>query len=93
MADDKRRATRARVLKAAKLVNMNEWTYVDGVVRDYSDSGAKIACADSLSIPEEFRLLILQDNTIRSCKVTWRRDRLIGVTFTGETKRAPTRKF
>jgi hypothetical protein len=91
--DDKRHALRHRVLKEGKIVLLNNWSVVDCCVRDISDTGARLRCKDQVAVPQEFRLLLAAENTIRDCTVVWRRDDLIGVQFTSEPRRAPPRKW
>lgn len=86
------RPARQRVLKGAKIV-LNNWGVVDCTLRNLSESGAKIVCQDQAAVPNEFRLMILTDNTIRDAHVIWRRDDMLGLKFTSEATRAPARKF
>jgi PilZ domain len=87
-----RSSARARVLKGAKIVTMNQWSVIDCTVRDLSETGAKLVCGDPIAVPNEFRFLLPTENTIRTAKVVWRRETLIGVEFTSEKTRAPARK-
>jgi hypothetical protein len=91
--DNKRSATRARVLKGAKIVHLNQWSLTDCTVRDLSQTGAKLLCGDPMSIPSNFRFLLPADNTIQEARVVWRREGMIGIEFTSEKTRAPTRKL
>ena len=90
---EKRRAVRRRVLKNGKIVMLNNWSVVDCCVRDMSDTGARIRCQDQAAVPNEFRLLIPHDNTIRNARVVWRRDDLCGVHFTSPAQPPPPRKW
>ncbi len=92
-ATEGRAAKRLRVLKAAKILLPRSYTTVDCTVRDVSDTGAKVFCADPAIVPDDFRLVILQDNTIRDVKVKWRKADSIGVYFTSPATRAPLRKW
>jgi hypothetical protein len=92
-ADNMRGAQRSRVLKGAKIVALNQWTLVDCTVRDLSATGARIICKDQLAVQNEFRFLILADNTICNAKVVWRRGDELGIAFTSEKTRAPARKI
>jgi len=92
LLDNKRSAPRARVLKGAKIVNMNQWSLLDCTVRDLSETGAKLICADPLSIANVFRFLLPSENTIRDARVIWRRDGMLGIEFTSEKTKAPARK-
>jgi PilZ domain len=93
IADNKRIAPRLRVLKGAKIVSLNQWSVVDCTVRDLSETGAKLLCADPMAIANEFRFLLPAENTIRTAKVVWRRPDMIGITFTSDKTRAPVRKI
>ena len=90
---DKRRAIRHRVLKAGKIVLLNNWSVVDCCVRDMSETGARLSCQDQAAVPTDFRLLIPYDNTIRDVRVMWRRDNEIGVIYTSPAKPPPPRKW
>lgn len=90
---DKRRSIRHRVLKDGKIVLLNNWSVVDCCVRDMSEDGARIRCQDPASVPDEFRLLIPRDNTIRNVRVAWRRKDECGLLFTGPPRVAPPRKW
>ncbi|MDE2385471.1 MAG: PilZ domain-containing protein [Alphaproteobacteria bacterium] len=81
------------MLKGAKIVSLNNWTLIDCVIRDMSETGARLICKDPVAVANEFRLLIPNDNTICSARVVWRREDQIGITFTSEKTRAPARKF
>ena len=91
--EDKRIAPRHKVLKDGKIVSMNFCSVVDCCIRDLSGTGARLRCKDQAAVPNEFRLLMPADQTIRDARVVWRRGDLIGVHFTGEAKRAPPRKW
>jgi PilZ domain len=91
--ENKRVAPRARVLKGAKVVLLNQWSLIDCTVRDLSETGAKLLCADPLTIPNEFRFLLPAENTIREARVAWRRDGMVGIEFTSEKTKAPMRKL
>ena len=91
--DERRKARRHRTLKAAKLLPMNEWSPVDGVVRDQSDTGARIAVGEPEKVPDEFRLVVVKEATIQPCTVRWRAKEQLGVSYEGEPKPAPPRKL
>lgn len=90
---DKRRAPRHKVLMDGKIVTLNNWSVIDCCIRDYSSTGAKLRCQDQTAVPNNFRLLIPHDNSIREARVVWRRDDMLGVAFTSEPRRAPPRRW
>jgi PilZ domain len=81
-----------RVLKAAKIV-MDDWRSMDCIVRDISETGARIKVGSSAHLPHRFKLLITAENTIRDVQVAWFLPEQIGVVFTSEARKAPVRKF
>ena len=85
-------APRRKVLKGAKIV-MDDWTNIDCQVRDVSETGAKLICDAAHSVPDKIRLLQTTDNTLRPAQVVWRKSQSLGITFTGEAKKAPARKY
>ena len=91
--ENARSSQRSRVLKGAKIVGLKQWTLVDCTVRDLSATGARIMCKDQMAVQNEFRFLILADNTICNAKVVWRRGDELGIAFTSEKTRAPARKI
>lgn len=90
---NRRHSPRHKVLKDGKIVSMNHWSVVDCCIRDLSETGARICCADPLAVPNTFRLLIPSSLTIRDAQVVWRRDTQVGIHFTGPTQPAPPRKW
>jgi PilZ domain len=91
--ENNRIAHRARVLKSAKIVSLNGWSVMDCTVRDLSETGAKLICADPLSVANVFRFLIPSENAIRDARVVWRRNGMLGIEFTSEKTKAPPRKI
>jgi hypothetical protein len=86
------RPPRHRVLKGAKIVSLNNWSVTDCTLRNLSDRGARIICENQATVPNEFRLMIPTDNTIRNAHVIWRKDDMVGIEFTSPPTRAPARK-
>lgn len=97
MVEDKKEelriARRQKVLKAGKILAPGNLAVVDCTIRDMSETGARLAVGDQMATPNDFRLVVPMDNTMRDAKVVWRRGNLIGVTFTSEARRAPPRKW
>ncbi len=87
-----RAAPRSRVLKSAKIISMNYVSVLDCTVRDLSETGAKLICADPLSVANVFRFMLPAENTIRDARVVWRRNGMLGIEFTGEKTKASVRK-
>ena len=81
------------MLKNGKIVSMNFQSVVDCCVRDISVNGARIKCCHAAVLPNEFRLMMPGDNTIRDARVVWRREELLGVILTSDSRAAPPRKW
>lgn len=77
--DSNRAAPRQRVLKSAT-IEFNGGT-IDCVVRNVSETGAALEVASPLGIPSEFNLLIPGNRLKHHCRVVWRKEKRIGVTF------------
>jgi hypothetical protein len=90
--EQKRIAKRQRVLKSAKIV-LDDWRAIDCVLRDVSDTGAKIRVHNTLELKQTFRLYTAMDNMIRDVKLAWKHHDEIGVVFTSEAKICALRKF
>jgi PilZ domain len=90
---ESRIAKRQKVLKSAKIIFNRNQSVVDCTVRDFSATGAKLLTANAGLIPDEVRLLLTQDNTIRDARVVWRKSDMLGVHFVSDAIRAPARKF
>ena len=52
------------------------------VLRNVSEGGAALDIGSQVGIPDQFTLIVLPQK-IYSCNVIWRKDRRIGVQFTG----------
>jgi hypothetical protein len=76
-----RAAPRLRSLLAAKIIFNNGNSTLDCLVRNISESGAKLAVSTVVTLPERFDLLIPQKGTARRAQIRWRNADEIGVTF------------
>ena len=91
-ADQRRVATRRRVLKSAKII-LDDMRAIDCVLRDMSETGAKVLVDSTNKLPDKFRLFVVADSSIRDAEIAWRRHDMIGVNFTSDAKAASLRKF
>jgi hypothetical protein len=92
-ASNKRAAQRHKVLKQGKILLSNNLTVIDCTIRDVSDTGAKLLCADMGAIPNEFRLVFTADRLMRDVQIAWRRPTMVGVRFCSEPRKAPLLKW
>ena len=77
--DEGRKAPRHRVLKAGTISFGGAG--ITCTVRNLSNTGAALDVVSPIGIPQEFDLVIEAENTRRHCRVVWRKERRIGVTF------------
>ncbi len=79
--DNRRTQRRMRTLKGAEIVFNAGYSAFECVVKDISDTGARIQMGDATGVPEHFELVIPHDNFRRKCTVRWRRYNMVGVSF------------
>jgi len=77
---ERRRASRTRILKSAKIVFNDSHCSMDCQVCDLTEAGARLRPADILLCPEEFTLK-LRRGAAYKCEVKWRKGRTLGVVF------------
>lgn len=78
-ANDKRRAARRNVKRAAKISFARQ--HITCTVRSLSSTGASIEATNLAAIPDNFNLLMEMESTTRRCAVVWRKPTQIGVEF------------
>lgn len=76
----RRRQRRNRTYKAGKIVFNEGFSTIDCVIKDLSETGAKIRLENAVLIPATFDL-VLSDNRTWNCRVRWRRMTECGVEF------------
>jgi hypothetical protein len=74
-----RKAPRRRVLKGGTISFGGAG--ISCTVRNLSDIGAALEVSSPIGIPQQFMLVVEADNSTRQCRVVWRKERRIGVTF------------
>jgi hypothetical protein len=76
---EQRVAPRRRILKGGTIEFGG-----DGIactLKNLSETGAQIEVISPLYIPDRFTLSIASDQLKRRCRVVWRREKRLGVTF------------
>jgi hypothetical protein len=89
--DDKRRTQRQRVLKDGRIITLDNQSIVNCVVRDLSATGARLKCGDQVAVPNEFRLQVGSERTMRPARAVWRRGNDVGIRFIGPPVPVPRR--
>ena len=89
-AAQRRRKPRQRCLFACRIVFGPEAFTLDGMIRDVSDTGARIRLLSPIPLPKSFRI-ILRDGVCQETETVWRRGQELGVRFLGSVDlRDPT---
>jgi hypothetical protein len=78
---ERRAYPRHRTLKAGKIVFNHHFSVVDCTVRNLSAGGACLRVSSTLGIPDDFDLLIEPEKAARACRVAWKDETQMGVTF------------
>jgi hypothetical protein len=74
-----RAASRRRVLKAGSIEFAD--SAIDCTIRNISENGAALDVKSPLYIPDRVMLVMQTEQSKRACRVVWRKERRIGVTF------------
>ena len=77
---ERRSITRSRVLKGAKII-IGSASTIDCVVRNVTNSGARVQIANTIDLPETLELTLDAGFTIRPCRVAWRSVTETGLQF------------
>ena len=75
-----RRNEARRIFKGAHIAFKGHGATIDCTVRNLSNRGACLKVENSIGIPDSFDL-VLDNASVRSCRVTWRNAMQIGVEF------------
>jgi len=78
---ERRRQVRARTLKSGRIIFNHRGSVIDCTVRNLSPVGACLNVASTIGIPEEFEVMLDADNTTRTCRVVWQKEKQLGVKF------------
>ena len=78
---EQRRAPRLRSLLGARIEINDGRSTVDCLIRDVSETGAKLIISAPVPLPDGFELIIPQRGITRRVRVAWRRATEIGVRF------------
>ena len=78
--DEKRTSSRRRVYKGAHISFGGMSASIDCVVRNYSETGARLAMQSTVGVPDAFEL-VRQGFPPRHCRVVWRHASELGVAF------------
>lgn len=77
---ERRSTQRHRVFKQGMLA-FSGGGGTDCMVRNISETGARIEIASPVGLPSSFTLVIVADHFLRPCRAVWSAGRRIGVAF------------
>ena len=80
---DNRRADRAKVFRAAKIIYNNKMSVSECSIRDLSDTGCRVVAESLAGIPDHFTLHVLTGDSRYECEVAWRKYNMMGLRFIG----------
>lgn len=79
IAEDLRKGERYRVLSHARIVA--DGVFADCIIRDLSESGARIGVSRRVDLPSLFNLYFVQHRLALRARLRWRRGDYAGVSF------------
>lgn len=77
-----------RVFKRAKAVFNANSGVMDCIMRDLSEAGARLACAQAAQLPDRFQLVVVTEREMREVRVIWRSLEELRVEFVSPPRRA-----
>ena len=81
MSEEHRHTARHRVLKGGRIVFNHGNSTIARIIRDLSETGARLKVASSIGIPDEFTLVFDDHSASRECVVRRRTPDAVGVEF------------
>jgi len=78
---NRRQSLRQKAALPAILVTLDNSMALDCVIRDISESGAKLAVPPSRQIPEQFFLIDVRARTAHKATLAWRTEKEIGIQY------------
>lgn len=78
---ERRKGNRVRRLLAGKVIYSNGELIADCILRNVSQTGARIEMSGIVPLPEYFQVVRLKERTIAEARLVWRRANEVGVTW------------
>jgi hypothetical protein len=79
--DDRRALKRTRVLRNAKIIVPRRSPVICCTVQNITSAGACLKMANTSGVPQTFELTFEHGRTRRACRVVWRTNDKLGVSF------------
>jgi|SRR5262245_2788564 len=86
---ERRIAARQKSFLQGRIYFNNRRSTVDCLVRDYSDTGARLKFSETAAVPEAIELYIPNKEEIHRARVEWRSGDEMGISF-GDAVRSPS---
>jgi hypothetical protein len=86
---ERRSSARQKSFLQGRIYFNNRRSTVDCLIRDYSDTGARLKFSETAAVPEAIELYIPNKEEIHRARVEWRSGDEMGVSF-GEVVRSPS---
>ncbi|MEO1280350.1 MAG: PilZ domain-containing protein [Pseudomonadota bacterium] len=90
--EERRGASRRKVLKGAVAAFSGRSITVPCMVKDISQSGVRIRALGNVNIPDQFVLTIDLDGLEADCEVVWRNDKELGARFIGAARKIGSKR-
>ena len=85
--EEKRKYQRTEINEPAYVTSAG--SVMSCMVRNISPEGAAIDVENPAFVPEQFRLVMANDSSIRECKVIWIQQKRVGLAFTTAPEAPP----
>lgn len=79
---ESRHEHRRRTLKRGRVL-LSSSTTLDCVIRDLTETGARLQFSAPTILPREFLLLNVTENTVRPARLVWQKAESAGISFSG----------
>jgi hypothetical protein len=86
---ERRSSARQKSFLQGRIYFNNRRSSIDCLIRDYSETGARLKLSETVAVPEAIELYIPNKDEIHRARVEWRSGNEMGVSF-GEEVRSPS---
>jgi hypothetical protein len=84
--NERRQRPRQKSFLQGRIFYNNRRSSVDCLIRDYSDSGARLKFSEAITVPEVMELHVPNRDEMYRARVEWRHGNEMGVSFSDETQ-------
>ena len=83
--DNRRSALRQRSFLQGRIYFNNRRSSIDCLIRDYSETGARLQLSETVTVPESVELYIPNREQVHRSRVQWRSGNEMGIAFGEDT--------